>query len=190
PQQQSMCAGSSGTFSVSATGAQTYQWRKDGAPLGGATGPSLVINPVGTGNAGVYDCVVTNSCGSTPSSGAALVVSTGVPIVTISPQPANVCVGGTANFTVSATGALTFQWRKNTINIPGATASAYSIVGVVAGDAGSYDCVVTNGCGSATSAAAALVVSTGIPNITIAPASQSVCAGGSVAFSVVATGAA
>src|SRR5690606_16222396 len=49
-------------------------------------------------------------------------------------------------------------WRRNGTNIGGANSATYTITGVDAGDAGSYDVVVTNTCGSVTSNIAVLTV--------------------------------
>ncbi|MDB6110334.1 MAG: hypothetical protein JWR69_2084 [Pedosphaera sp.] len=54
----------------------------------------------------------------------------------------------------SGTGPLTFQWRKNGSTIPGATQSCFTLTTAGDGDAGSYDVVVTNIAGVATSSAA------------------------------------
>ncbi|HEX5041663.1 MAG TPA: Ig-like domain repeat protein [Candidatus Polarisedimenticolaceae bacterium] len=77
----------------------------------------------------------------------------------ISSQPVGLTrtVGQSASFSVTASGG-TYQWRKNGTNIAGATASTYAIAAVLGGDAGSYDVVVTDGCGSLTSSAATLAV--------------------------------
>ena len=76
------------------------------------------------------------------------------PPITITANPTSVqtCAGQSVSFSVSATtlapGALTYKWRKNSVNITGATNSAFSIASVSASDAGNYDVVVTNSCGS------------------------------------------
>ena len=51
------------------------------------------------------------------------------------PIGATVCEGAAASFSVVAAGTrpLTYQWRKNAVNIRGATASSYSIASTVAG---------------------------------------------------------
>ncbi len=163
PASQTACSGGSATFSVVAGGvpSPSYQWRKGGVPIGGATGSSYTINPVSGGDAGSYDVVVTNSCGTATSSPATLTVNTG-PQITADPASVNACPGEPAAFSVSATGTapLAYQWRRNTIDIGGATAATYSIPAVTPADAGSYDVVVSNACGSVTSAAAALTVPT------------------------------
>jgi protocatechuate 3,4-dioxygenase beta subunit len=80
----------------------------------------------------------------------------------ISSQPVSqsMCAGSPASFTVTATGTnLTYQWRKNTTNINGATSATLTFNNVSSGDAGSYDCVVSAPCGnSVTSDAATLTV--------------------------------
>ncbi len=65
------------------TGAATFQWRKNSAPINVISNPSaatsiLILTNVQTGDAGSYDCVVTNSCGGTgaTSNAASLTVAT------------------------------------------------------------------------------------------------------------------
>jgi hypothetical protein len=88
---------------------------------------------------------------------------TGVGIAS-QPSAATACLGGSASFSVTATGTapITYQWRRNGTNLSnggnlsGADSAVLSIAGVLAGDYGNYDCVVTNACGTATSSAASL----------------------------------
>ena len=191
PGNQILCEGNPVTFTVSATGTGplSYQWRKNGSNISGATSSSHTINPVASAHAGSYDCVVTNACGNATSNTATLTVNT-APVITDDPGNQAICDGGSATFSVSATGTapLSYQWRKNGSNISGATNSSYTINPVAAVDAGNYDCVVTNGCGSATSDTATLTVNTP-PVITDDPGNQTVCEGGIVSFSIAATGA-
>ena len=83
PQSQVGVVGGSVTFTVAATGTPTpslsYQWRKSGVPLSGATGTALTLNNLQVANAGNYDVVVANWAGTATSQVAALYVST--PIV-------------------------------------------------------------------------------------------------------------
>ncbi|MBL8761354.1 MAG: matrixin family metalloprotease, partial [Phycisphaerae bacterium] len=187
PSNQTKCVGQSASFTVTATGATGFQWRKNSTNIGGATSSTYTIASVVSGDVGSYDCVVSNSCGNVTSNAATLTVNT---TANITGQPSNqtACVGQPASFSVTATGATGFQWRKNTTNIGGATSSTYTIASVVSGDAASYDCVVSNGCGNVTSNAATLTVNTGA-SITGQPGNQSVCEGQPASFSVTATGA-
>jgi hypothetical protein len=76
-----------------------------------------------------------------------------VPLSLSSPASQAVCAGGSASFSVTASGAppLSYRWRRNTVNlsdggaISGATTAMLTINPVVMGDGGNYDVVVTDG---------------------------------------------
>src|SRR5213078_2544934 len=99
----------------------------------------------------------------------------------------SVCSGSPFSFSVTGSGtpAPTYQWQKDGSDIGGATASSYGGTASPA-LAGAYRCVVTNACGTATSTAAALMVSTSAG--TTDPSPQSVCAGSAFTFSVTGSG--
>lgn len=82
------------------------------------------------------------------------------PTITTQPASLSVAVGSSATFSVvaSGTGTLSYQWRKDSSAISGATSSSYTIASVATSDAGSYDVVVTDTVGSVTSSAATLTV--------------------------------
>ena len=82
------------------------------------------------------------------------------PSITANPASATKTVGDPATFSVTASGTapLSYQWRKGGVPISGATSSSFTIASVSLSDAGSYDVVITNGCGSATSTATTLTV--------------------------------
>ncbi len=199
PASQTVTAGSSVTFGVTASGspAPTYQWQKGGAAISGATSASYTIASAAAADAGTYTVVVTNSAGSVTSSGATLTVNaaTVAPAITTQPASQTVTAGGSATFSVTATGtpAPTYQWQKAGANIAGATGASYTISNAAAADAGTYAVVVTNSAGSITSSGATLTVNAApppntAPTITTQPASQTVTAGSPVTFSVSASG--
>ena len=198
PASQSVNVGGSASFSVTANGTAplTYQWSKNGSVVSGATGVTLSLSNVQSGDAGSYTVIVTNTAGSATSSAATLTVNSAATVPTITTQPTSqsVTVGATATFSVAAsgTGSLTYQWSKNGSVVSGATGATLSLSNVQSGDAGSYTAVVTNSAGSVTSNAASLIVSTSAsgPNIATQPESLTVTAGGSAAFTVVASGTA
>lgn len=64
PASVAVVPGGSATLTVAATGDATYQWRRDGQPIAGATGASYTIASVGAETAGQYDAVATNAYGS------------------------------------------------------------------------------------------------------------------------------
>jgi len=90
----------------------------------------------------------------------ALSDSTGYSAPTITQQPAAMLTtaGGSAVFRVVASGTPTplFQWRRNGVNLPGATSAELTLTAITAAQTGDYDVVVTNAAGQVTSTAAAL----------------------------------
>jgi hypothetical protein len=175
PQTSSACLNTAASFSVTASGADlTYQWRKGGSNIPNANAATYTIAAALPSDEGTYDVLVAGSCGSVTSSAATLTVNS---LTAISVQPSSVTadVGMQTSFAVTAAGTgLTYQWRRNSANIPGANAAGYVIASVTPGDAGSYDVVVTGACGSVTSVPATLTVHAPPPTIVgIAPASGS-----------------
>ncbi len=177
PAGVTQCTGTNVTFTVTATGAGlTYQWRKAGVNIAGATSASYTLNNITVANAGNYDVVVTGTCGSVTSNTATLVVNT-APAITAQPVSLAQCAGTNATFSVTATGtALTYQWQKGGVNIAGATNATYTINNIAPADAGSYTVVITGTCGNITSNAATLTVNTA-PAITGQPAGATQCTG-------------
>src|SRR5262249_49369569 len=89
------------------------------------------------------------------------------PVITTQPSNQAACTGGTASFTVTASGspAPLFQWRHGTVNltdggnISGSSTSILTIHPVGSGDvASNYNCVAGNSAGSATSNNSSLTV--------------------------------
>ncbi|HXG48675.1 MAG TPA: lamin tail domain-containing protein, partial [Methylomirabilota bacterium] len=82
------------------------------------------------------------------------------PAITMHPVGISAGLGDGATFSVAATGArpLSYQWRRNSEPIAGATNATFTLASVSPGDAGAYDAVVSNPWGTATSTAAVLTV--------------------------------
>ncbi|HQL79106.1 MAG TPA: immunoglobulin domain-containing protein [Verrucomicrobiota bacterium] len=190
PQGQTVIAGNSVTFSVFPNGPApfTYQWRRNGVDISGATSSNYTISNVQSAQAGAYTVVIVNPGGSV-TSGAAILTVLVPPSITTQPVGQTVDQGSTVSFSAAATGTtpLAYQWRFNGTAIPGATLSSYTKSNVQLADAGNYSVVVTNIAGSVTSANALLTVRL---RITTQPLSQLVSPGSTVNFTVVAAGTA
>jgi hypothetical protein len=166
PESRTNNAGTVATLTVTATGtAPTYTWRKDGTELSdggkisGSATPTLTISNLLAAEAGGYDVIVTNGAGSVTSIVATLTVID--PAVNTQPISRSIVPGDTANFFAGAAGTplLTYQWRFNGTDIPGANANAYNVVSAQSSNQGPYSVVVSNGNGSSvTSAVANLTV--------------------------------
>ena len=175
PANATVCAGSSATFTVTATAAGSdcpaYQWRKDGVPLAegapftGTQTQTLVVAPATAAEVGSYDVQVSLACSSTvvTSSPATLSLTPSIGAVHASiAGPASVCTtctGGTAAETHSGGGVVVgYQWGFRTTsegpitNIPSATSATYVVNGADFPGAGNYLLVVrvTPTCGAPT----------------------------------------
>jgi DNA/RNA endonuclease G (NUC1) len=114
----------------------------------------------------------------------------GSPTITTQPVGQTAAVGGSASFSVVAAGAstLTYQWSREEIEIPGATAATLTLSNLTATALGNYTVVVRNPVGSVTSAAVPLVL-TGLPPVVVtAPPARTVAAGATATLAVVASG--
>lgn len=188
-------AGNTAAFAVAATGTGplSYQWRKNGAAITGATSTVYWIPAAASQDAGAYSVVVTNSAGSATSPEAGLTVNPApapvAPSITTQPTGLVIVPGATATFAVAATGTgpLAFQWMRNGINLVGATSPVLTLTNVSGADAGNYSVSVTNAAGSVTSAAAPLIL-LGAPALTLQPQGATVALGQPASFAVAATG--
>lgn len=180
PAGQTVAPGGAVGFTVNALGAEplAYQWSFNGTPLAngtagdgtviaGATAASLGLSNTQPGYEGSYTVAVTDANGSTPSSSASLIVDA-IPTITSQPISRTVVSGSSVGFSVTATGATTYQyqWKRNGTAIPGATAATLALNGVTLADTAGYTVTVSSRVGAVTSAVAALTVAQfALPNI-------------------------
>ncbi len=116
PASQTVYTGTETIFSVSATSNAplTYQWKKDGSPIGGATSATYTIASTQENDAADYTVTVTNIAGSATSAAATLTVNpASLPVITAQPVSATILLGQSIQFTVATTGepAPTYQWQ-------------------------------------------------------------------------------
>ena len=161
PVSQSANEGGWVDFSVVASGTApfTYQWKKEGVSLSGATSATYRILNLQAGNEGRYKVVVTNAVGSVTSNEAILSLGLGIT------APARQLLQVTKPATISSivTGGvapLTFVWTKDGTVIPGATTRTLSIPFLRLSDQGAYQVQVTDGSGLVGMATSKLFVET------------------------------
>ncbi|MEI6395987.1 MAG: immunoglobulin domain-containing protein, partial [Verrucomicrobiota bacterium] len=198
PASRTNAVGTQAQFSVAASGWYppfSYQWLKNGTALlngpgtAGANANVLTLSSVDFAAAGGYQVVVTNAYGAVTSAVATLTVCL-PPQITVPPQSQTNLCGTTATFSVEVTGTLPFsyQWRKDSVNLAGATGATLNLTNLQAASAGAYSVVVTGpGGGFAASQVAVLWVLCR-PEITAQPMSQSILAGSTATLSVSAIG--
>jgi uncharacterized repeat protein (TIGR01451 family) len=177
PLSKTVCAGTPVTFSVTATGgALTYQWRRNGVPLTGATGPSLTIARVAATDSGTWDVVVSGACSpSITSTGATLTVLP-QPTAAIPSTSQNACAGSPVTIPITLAGNGPWQLTWSDGFIQSVTSSPASRV-INANASRSYsinvvsDASCNNGVGTGTFAVALTLG----PDVTIA-APAALCA--------------
>ncbi len=163
PTNQTVCEGDNAVFTVVATGENlSYQWLVgDGVSftnVTGATSPTLTLTNLTVADTfNFYICEVSGSGGTVDSDPALLLVNPD-PAITDQPDSQAVNEGDPVSFSVLATNAVSFQWRKNGSPIGGATSSTFNIASAAPADAGNYTVAVTNSCGVVTSTIATLTV--------------------------------
>jgi hypothetical protein len=159
------------------------------------TAGTVTVTASATGlRAGSASFTVQATSGPTVTDGVLNVAAPPANALAIVAQPFNqtVATGQTAQFAVLVSGSATpaYQWKKNGSDIPGATAFSYTTPAAATTDsASSFTVVVSSGSTSVTSSPATLtVVAPSVPTIVTAPLAQTVAAGQSAQFSVVANG--
>jgi len=187
PVSKLVAAGQSAVIAITAIGlgnTLTYQWHKNGTPvanggnISGATTPTLSFTPTLVGDTASYDVVVSaTACGETRmTTSAAAILSVSdlcaglAPSITQQPASQAVMSGNAAVFTIAATspaggGTLAYQWRLNGVNLSnGGTVSGVFTptltiaAATFADNAATFDCIVSNACGSTRSDPAGLGV--------------------------------
>ena len=189
PQSLVRCVGSPILLKVGVTGINhTFQWRKNGVNISGATADSLFIASASLADDAVYSVAISNACGSLFSNNATVVVRG----ILINTQPTNVrnCLGEQGFFSIIATGrgTLSYQWRKNGINIVSATNAIYFIPAIATTDTGTYTVLITDSCGTPISSQEATLTISNGPLLTSVSQSASICANTSATLNVLASG--
>jgi autotransporter-associated beta strand protein len=179
--------GANVSLTVTAQGATTYTWRRNGQTV--QTGPSstLALSAVTEVNQGTYVVEVSNLAGSVFSSDAVIEVNDAVVILT-QPEGFQVPQGTVVTFSVAVvgTGPFTYEWFRGATPVGTNAPTLQMTAGATTW--GNYTVRVTNVVGPVTSNIAALVEVGGQVNIVTHPTPQIVPVGGTLTLSCVATG--
>jgi extracellular elastinolytic metalloproteinase len=201
PNDAAVCENNSVSFTAAATGtpSPTYKWQvsTDGGgtfnDIPGQTSATLTFIPTAAMQGNKYRSIATNGLTSATSNVVTLTVNR---LVTVSAHPNNagVCGGTNASFAVTATGAgtLTYKWQVSTDNgatyndVAGQTTATMTIAATNAMNGNKFRSVITGTCGSVTSNAATLTVSTQVPVTIVTVLPSRICTSDS-AIALVAT---
>lgn len=130
----SFCTGSDVTLTGASGTGYTYQWFNGGTAIAGATN----ISYTSSSSASLH-LEITNTNGCVTVTNTYVVTEVTTPLITAGSDTV-FCNGGAVRLTVNtaagATGIL-YQWKKDTVNIPGATNTSYNVT-----TSGNYHCLV------------------------------------------------
>lgn len=195
PASQTNARNTSVTFSVVSSGSNPlkFQWRFNNNNVSSATNSTYTRSNLGSGDAGNYTVVVTNSSGAVTSQVAVLTVLT---VVSITSQPVskNATQGVTATLSVVVAGSspVSYQWRfappgQGETNIIGATSATLTLNNPQTNNTGNYRVVASNPVSAITSQVATVTV-LAPPAIAVQPLGVTAPPGSNVTFNVTATG--
>ncbi|MFI5218285.1 MAG: T9SS type A sorting domain-containing protein [Bacteroidia bacterium] len=175
------CSGGNVVLNATTGSGLTYAWKKNGVIIGGATSASYTATATGS-----YTVVVTNSFGSSTSP-SVTVTNNPNPSAAVTPSgPTTFCAGGSVLLNAAVAANRAYQWKKNAVNISGATSSSYT-----ANTSGTYKVTVTNtvtGCTKTTNPGI-VVTKNPLPTAAITPSGTiSFCAGQSALLTVSPSG--
>ena len=161
PQNQTARYGESALFVAAATGTApfSYQWRRNGSDIGGATQMTLAISNVTLAAQGVYSVLVANQVSAVTSLVATLTVDAR-PYLLTQPMGQSVGSGEAVSLGVQAGGAptLTYQWQRDQTDLPGQVGATLNIPSAATSNSGTYSVVVSNSFGFTESLGAVLTV--------------------------------
>ena len=126
------CQGGSVILNATYSGTSA-QWQKNGVDIPGAITSSYTATTKGN-----YSCVTTSDCNSATSEPIFVNVFKNPKAIISAAGPTTFCVGGSVTLNVAPVAGSSYQWYKNALPIPGATATNY-----LATSAGIYKCKVT-----------------------------------------------
>ncbi len=152
----------------------SYAWTEDGNAFGGNT--QTITASVGTHT---YNCVVSDNCSNTCSSGDLIVTTDALPVVAVSPTSGLICNPNGADITITASGATDYTWSPT----DGLSASTGSVVSASPSATTSYTVTGTDANGCVNTASSSITVSTN-PYLAVSPASVSICNGASIGLNV------
>lgn len=157
-ESQTVAVGQSVTFTVEAAGTPplTYEWYRNNVRLASApNAPEYTIPAVQKTHAGNYYVRVRNAFGAVASAMATLTVTDLPQVPQITQQPAGVDLleneSTALSVTAIGTPPLAYQWFRNGVAVPGATAARLEFASLRLTDAGTYWVEVSNTAGRAVS---------------------------------------
>ena len=194
----SVTAGASPTLSVALHAGDAplrFEWKRNGVSLGFTTGPTYVVQDAQFSDAGSYMVTASNAAGAATSLPSQLSVAAGAPPQFLAElAPASVAPGTAVSLSAAAQGSapMSYQWKKDGIEVAGATGSTLQLSSFQSRDAGAYTLTASNSFGRATSppiVTSLLGGATTLPAFVVTPSALNELVGATVGLEVTVEGA-
>ena len=206
PANQTVCVGSNASFSVTASGSGlTYQWQQkigagaftnlvDGGIYSGSLTNNLILTGVTAAMTGyTYKCIITSSCGGNVTSAVATLTVVAAFTNTIAANQ-TICTGTLPAQLTGTGGGTTYLWQSSTVSGVAGFVNASGVNNGVnytptPGNTSTwYQRIESNAGCSNTSNVVSITVNPTAIAISAQPTNQLTCTGGTVSYSVTATG--
>jgi gliding motility-associated-like protein len=195
----SICTGGSITFTATPTNGgttPTYQWKINGVSVTGQTASTFTTTTLNSG-----DVITVTMSSSDPCANLIIAVSNSITITATSVVPSisivssttSICTGGSVTFTATPTngGTIpTYQWKINSVNVTGQTASTFITTSLNNGDVVTVTMSSSDPCASPVTAASnpiSITATSVVPSVSIVSSITSTCTGGSITFTATPT---
>jgi hypothetical protein len=132
PVSQTVDPGQNVSFTVTATGVAplSYQWRKGGVNVTGATSASLTVSNVQPNQAGNYAVVITNAYGSVTSSVAVLTVNRSAQTISFGVLPATLVSAAPFSLSATASSGLPVSYTSSKLGVATVSGNIVTIKGI------------------------------------------------------------
>ena len=154
PANTTVNPGDPATFTLEVAGLPRprYQWRFNGTPIPGETGPSLTVSNAQPQFSGLYSVQLDNGLATLTSTDARLQIAAApsAPRWVQTPLELTVLTGGVATFSATASGVPepAYQWSFNGKPISGATTATLTLNAVTTAQSGQYSVNASNASGT------------------------------------------
>lgn len=166
------CAGGSVVLNANTGTGLSYQFFRNNVLLPTTTSAHTAIQ------AGTFKVVVTNAGGCRDTSATITVIRNPLPTAIITPAGStSFCDGADVTLNANTGAGLSYQWKKDTVSISGATSSSF-----IASTSGNYTVKVTNASGCSKTSNGVAILVNAAPTVSVLPTNAAYCSGDSVAL--------
>jgi gliding motility-associated-like protein len=174
-----LCPSRQEVLTISNTGIQNIQWKRDGTDIPGATSATLTVS-----GSGAYSATAESTQGCPGTSNIVNVTLEDVLIIEITSSAPGFCPGNNVVLNITNTGLQNIQWLRNGVALAGANGTSLTVT-----EGGNYSVSATSAAGCPGSSNVVGVVAYETPQVLINPNQTiNICPGTSAAINLISSG--